>query len=290
MNKIQTKGCIESFDHLCARMDASEKVYFLRYGDGEVRAMMGEDCPWFKTSEGLVKELNESFVIDHPDYLLALGINMPFEPGMSKGVFAPYNDNDELEGFLLEKGLIKPDKTFENQIFFHYLSVFDSELMFNFFEKYIRPKRKVFIGCTPKDTAEKLYGHIDYYINIPPKNAYDSIDSWWPELLSSISSVDLVIPSAGAASNVIGKRLWELDKRVHVIDVGSIIDAVEGNTTRKWIKLVGHRIQKVLPPEHRDRRTFAAVHNGLKDLRYFARLALKNRSYYRRQNSTGAAK
>lgn len=271
---IKAKSSFQSFATLKDKLDKYKKLYYTRFGDGEIVAMMGKDQRNYLTSSGLVKELRESFTIVHPQYLIALSINLPYEKKMAPGIFAPYRKNDQLLAFLEQNNLLFHEE-YESQVLFHYLSVFHSKLMFDFFEKYVRPKTKMFIGCTPKDVAEKLYGKIDYYVNIPSRNAYNSIDSWWPTIENNVSRVELVIPSAGAASNVISKRLWKLGAEVHLLDIGSIVDAVEGKKSRTWIRLKGHKIEQIMPKEYRDRSFSKKVRNLISDLKYLYRKHFK---------------
>lgn len=268
--KLKAKASLESFYYLKEQLDNHKKLYFTRFGDGEIIIMMGKYHREHNLSPELIQEQRESFIINNPQYLIALSINLPYEKGMSKGMFAPYKKNDLYEEFLIKE--LNPKQTlYESQIMFHYLSVFKPRLIFSFFEEYIRPKKKMFIGCTPQFTAEKLYGPIDYYIPITPQNAYDSIKEWWPKIIANIDHVDLLIPSAGVATNVINKRLWQLDKEVHSLDIGSIVDAVDYTVSRTWIRLKGHRIQKILPPEHREKKLRMKIKFVLKDIKYFFR-------------------
>ena len=264
------KSSFESFDFLKEQLQKHKKLYFTRFGDGEVISMMGQNHRNYKSSPELTKELQESFLTDHPQYLIALSVNMPFEKGMSRGLFAPYKKNNEFEDFINDQ-LMAKKKVYESQIMFHYLSVFKPYMMYDFFEEYIRPKRKMFVGCTPIEIVEKLYGKTDFYVNVPPKHAYNSMDEWWPEIVSNINDVELLIPSAGAATNVINKRLWEMDQEIHSMDIGSIIDAVDLTISRTWIRLKGHKIQKLLPHKHREKRFSKRIIFVLKDIKYFFR-------------------
>jgi hypothetical protein len=272
---IRARGSVESLERLQAALAAHDRVCYTRFGDGEVVAMMGKDHRNYRTSPGLVTELRESFTIEEPGYLVALSVNLPREPGMSRGVFAPYASNDTLERFLLDEGLARDGQVFESQILFHYLSVFQPELVYRFFERWVRPRPYLFVGCTLPDTVTRLYGPGLHHVRVPPQHAYDTIGEWWPQVMAHVGQVELVIPSAGAASNVIGKRLWRLGVRVHCLDIGSIIDAVDGRMSRAWIRRVGHRIQRVLPPEYRDRSLRARLWHAWKDLAYAVRLCYR---------------
>lgn len=130
----------------------------------------------------------------------------------------------------------------------------------------------MFIGSVPQPEVERLVGEIDYYIPIPRKNAYGFIHEWWPEILKHINEVELVLPAAGHASRVISKRLWELNKQVHCIDLGSIVDAVSSfPPSRKWIRLKQHMVNRILLPEYRDTSISYWIKYGLKETGLFIR-------------------
>jgi hypothetical protein len=193
---------------------------------------------------------------------------MPRERWTTRGVFAPFAQNEALERYVASLGFAQIKSKYESPVLFHYMSAFYPKKIFEFFERYVRPRRKMFVGCTPRDIAEKLYGPIHHYIQTPPRHAYDSISTWWPQVESASCDIEVMIPSAGAASNIISKRLWHLDRKLHVLDIGSIIDAVEGRRSRTWIKHVGHRMQRILRPEDRDRSMRFHIRALVKDVRY----------------------
>ena len=116
------------------------------------------------------------------------------------------------------------------------MAVKEQDIVVDFLDKFIRPKKKMFIGSVDKRLIEKLVGKIDYYVEVPDKDAYYTMDDWWKKVLDNIDDVDLVIPTAGMAGRVTQKRLWNLNKNIHSIELGSIVDAVVNSKTRGWIK------------------------------------------------------
>ena len=77
-------------------------------------------------------------------------------------------------------------------------------------------------------------------------NGY-KIDEWWNEVLKYIDDVELVLPAAGMAGRVINKRLWDLNKDIHSIELGSVYDAVSGLHTRSWMNGENYdTLQKIL--------------------------------------------
>ncbi len=172
---------------------------------------------------------------------------------MTKGLFGEFYYNDEMQDFLIRNLDLSWPTLFESGWFPNYYSCFRPVEMNKFLDLYIRPRKKMFIGSVPEPEVRKLFGEIHHYIEIPRKNSYATIDKWWPEVLGNIDSVEVVLPAAGMATRVISKRLWELDKEVHCIDLGSIVDAVSSYpASRSWIRLKRHSLNRILLPEYRD--------------------------------------
>ena len=271
---IRAKSSFESLEYIQKQLDQYRQLFFTRFGDGEVVAMQGKEHRNYHTSPGLVRELKESFTIDHFRYLIALSVNYPYEKKMTPGLFAPFPENDKLLHYLENSNLLIHQE-YENPFVFQYLAVFYPKIMNKFLDTYVRPRKKMFIGSTPQETVEKLYGPIDVYVNIPARHAYDSIEEWWPAIRDQASQVELVIPSAGAASNIISKRLWNMDARVQLIDIGSIVDALEEKRSRIWIRLQGHKIKRILPKPYCDEIFTNPLQNAIHEIKYLFRLYVK---------------
>jgi len=243
---IQVKPTKESFHDVLDSFQSNRRVFYSRFGDGDVYIMMGRDQANHLATPSLTQEMIESFTINHPQYLKGLAVNHPREKAMVRGLFAVFRDNREMVEFL-ERQFGKLDNIlFENPVFLHYLSVFNPQEVNAFLDKIIRPKRKMYIGSIPKEKIEKIIGAIDFYVQTPPKNAYANIDEWWPEVMRNIHQVELVIPAAGMATRVINKRLWNLNLEIQSFDIGSLVDVADSRQSRKWIRLAGHRIERYI--------------------------------------------
>jgi hypothetical protein len=83
-------------------------------------------------------------------------------------------------------------------------------------------------------------------VEVPSRDAYYNINEWWPKVLDCIDDVELVLPSAGMAGRVIQKRLWNLDKNVHSIELGSMVDVVDDLNTRSWMNNKKQIIDRIL--------------------------------------------
>ena len=124
------------------------------------------------------------------------------------------------------------------------------DLFSEFLCKYIRPKRTLFIGACPKDDMEKLFGPIALYVNTPLKNSYATIEEWYPKVVAAVKNgkPEMVIVASGQATRALQARLWILAEKnnlnFHSIDIGSVVDAVSGYSTRTWNKKAGDKIRR----------------------------------------------
>ena len=267
-----SKSTTETYQTICHLLDTNGKVYYSRFGDGDLFIMMGRNQANHDYSEELAAELRASLIVEHPQFLKGLPVNFPKEKGMTKGLFERFYFNDELAEFVIKNIPVSFPVAFESSWFPNYYSVFKPNEMSLFLDKFVRSKKKMFIGSVPSEDIQKLFGKIDYYVQVPRRNAYSTIDNWWPEILKNIDSVEVVLPAAGMATRVIAKRLWDLNKEVHFLDFGSVIDAVSSFApSRKWIKLKGHVLNRILLPEYRDRSISYKFNYAIKETGFFLR-------------------
>ncbi|HEA20661.1 hypothetical protein LCGC14_2431140 [marine sediment metagenome] len=247
---IRTKNIMDSFNFLVQAFKTHERLFFVRFGDGEFVTLMQQDHRNYVFNENLEKELAASFRIEHQEYLIACPINYPYDEFHAKGIYRQFSWQQQMIDVMQQRNFPQ-NLVFENPCIFQCLAVFKPKVLKDFLDNFIRKERKMFIGSTDKVTAEKLYGPIEYYVQIPERNAYETIGEWWPEVEQNVEKVDLVIPSAGSTSNAIAVRLWNKGVRCKVIDFGSVVDAVAQKTSRSWIRLQGHKVLKTLenPPE-----------------------------------------
>ena len=242
---IKTKGIEESFEFLKRKIAKHKRLFFVRFGDGEFVTLMRKNHRNYVYNANLDTELEASSRIEHEEYLIALPINYRYDEYHSKGIYKNFPWQDDMVRVVEQKNFAT-DIVFENPCIFQCMAVFKPLRLKCFLDKEIRSLKKMFIGSTEKEIAEKLYGRIDFYVKIPVKNAYETINDWWKEVEKNANKVELIIPSAGSTSNVIALRLWNRGISCKVIDFGSITDAVEYKESRTWIRLQGHKIREVL--------------------------------------------
>jgi len=254
----------ESLKLLKEALETQDRVFFSRFGDNDIMiaAKKQQDRKnfygnnWTKWTPELAKELTEALQIKDPNFFVAASIGWDLEPGMKRGSFAPFENTEQLKT-MLRSVIGDQQRAFLNPILFHYLGVFRGDALKGFIEKYIRPHRKMFIGCNPQASMEKMFGPIDYMIETPSKNAYSEINKWYPEIIEALKSATpprVVILAAGQASRAVAARLWKEGFKVHCIDFGSIVDAMttdmtRDKATRTWIANHGYKIRDLFSDE-----------------------------------------
>ena len=242
MKILSTK---ESMNALKDRLASQDKVFYTRFGDGEVFIMDGIHTNRHRADPSMSKEMIESFLIDDPNYMIALSGAYPVEPGMKKGLFAPFGHKDKMLK-IVNKHMSTERAVFYNPICFHYELVFHPSRYKEFLDAYIVPYKKLFIGNAPKDAAEKCFGKIEKYFPTIPVNAYYTAHDWWPDVEQSIQQddIEMVILCVGAAANTFQARLWKMKERFHSLDIGSAVDPFSGDNTRRWVQIASKKIHE----------------------------------------------
>jgi len=274
--KITTKSLTDTFQHLSEMLSENKKLFFTRFGDGDFFILNNQGYKNHQFSEKLRIEMEEAFLTEDPLYIRSSFINYKDPNKDIQRFFFKYPDNEVLSNLLNKKYNAKENWEFDNCNSLPYYALNHSKEFIHFLDEFVRPKKKLLIGGVSPDTAKKLYGTIDEYVQTPFKNAYANIDSWWPEVLEKSKNVELVLPSAGAASKVINKRLWNLGYEYQSLDIGSIIDAIDDLGTRKWIRLKGHKVNQLLLDEYQDKSLLFKLKYLQKETFYELRNLWKN--------------
>lgn len=245
---MRIMGIDESLKALCEALSVEEKVYYTRFGDGElllideqIKSTKGNGQ---KTSVNIREELCESLNINDPLYMRALSGSYPKEPGMVDGLFAPFDNREHLDA-IGQKYLIEAVEAFYNPVLFHYIGVFAPKVLADFIDLHIKNCRPLmFIGGSSKAAMERFFGPIDVYIQTPLTNSYASIRSWWPQVEQNCQDMSTIIISTGNTSRVCAKRLWKKDVQAHCLDIGSIVDPIDDRfDTRTCWKMEGKKIR-----------------------------------------------
>ena len=231
---MKVSRTLETIRKLSDLMLDEERLFFSRFGDGDINIMSGGKDMLHDHSESLSKELIESLSVNDRRYLIGVAANYEREEYMKPGLFAPFGYNDRLAKTVTN---ITDRKEFESAVPFHYAYVFHRDVFDQFVEDHIKGKRIMYIGCTKKENMESVFGEIEFFIETPGNNSYSSINKWWPKVEENVRSAEIILPCSGMSSRVVNKRLWDMGVNVKSLDIGSVVDAIDGKNTRRWIAM-----------------------------------------------------
>lgn len=228
-------GTEDTLQIITEGMERSGPLYFSRFGDGDMFLIDGNKKERFHdNSIGLQMELTQAIRCKGDGYLKGASVGYPHEDGMADGVFAPFGYNEDLIRIV---GKNCPGEiVWLNPIVFHYMFVFKREKLNTWIREYIWNEDKCFVGSCSKDAMEEFFGPIKIYIQVPERNAYSTIDQWYPEVVKATKECDILLPCAGMATRVINKRLFYSGVDIKSLDIGSLVDALDKKNTRTWIR------------------------------------------------------
>ena len=243
MKIIDAKHTLKIIDD---KFSSGERFHFTRFGDGDYFTLIDRSCHGsfpegaigtiagrhnrFDVTAEYQNELIESYNIDDPNYMIASIIGQK-EFHFSYGKF--------LQGHVDEKcneGILhKHEKFYCHHVFVHAFK-HQISLVKNLINTHIKNKRTMYIGDAVSENFEKLFGRVDVHVRTPETNSYATIDEWWQHVEASIDDVDIVFLCSGFSSRIISKRIWELDKDIICLDLGSIVSAIRGQLNRVWFQ------------------------------------------------------
>lgn len=225
--------CTKLYD----RLSKNEATCYLRFGDGDLMIINGQDDSLQKGNDLLRKELIEAFKHDEPGYLVASVAGQVNEGRMRKGLFGTPDYSKDLYTIVQS---LRPNETLENANALAYQSVFDIDWFINFLRVCVHGKKVLFIGgenlC--KSALVKKTFNVMTFISLPMTNAYSVLSDNMERIKQEAVKHDLIICAAGIATRVIGKRLWKQGFRVSFLDIGSIADALAGVESRTWMRMI----------------------------------------------------
>lgn len=239
---IKNNGWQKTFDKLCNFLSNESKVYYSRFGDGDFNIMSGIGGELYHSySPELQKELIDAFIIENSNYIKGVMLEEPIFTGGELSNRENTKDEQISRNFIESCFSNKDTIIFDSHVVLTYIAICHQEKFIDFLNKFIRPKKKLFVGSVEKEKIEKLIGKVDYYVNVPCEinkgkkgliGAYYSNHIWWPKVLKYVDDVELVLPSAGMAGRVITKRLWHMNKNLQCIELGSVVDGATGIESR----------------------------------------------------------
>lgn len=241
---MEIKDTKSSLDALKHRMDRFKKVFYVRFGDNDIANIMGFDYRGRDLRRGQAlggnktiysdkqsQNLKRSFCIEHPNYMRGLVGEYPIEEGMKQRVF---KYSTKSLGFI-DKSVKKltDNREFYNPITFHYYFYKKPEEFLSFVEQYINPHKILFVGSC--QNPDRLF-NVNEQIHTVEKNAYSQKEEVMKQFKNQVWKHSLVIMAAGQLTRAIAHEAWMLPYNFHYIDIGSLVDVLDGKGSRGWIK------------------------------------------------------
>jgi len=230
------------------KLRTEDRVCLVRFGDNDIYHIAGKGMsgsplyPGQKignnqtaVSSAIQHDLRLSLQIHHPNYLRAAAVPYAVEEYMEPGLLMGL-PNRICAQYL--RDFVPENTIFYNPTVFSYYALFHQEEMHQFLQEFIVPKRTAFIGGNAYTPMTEIFGSIDYYIPTPMRTAYEAKD----EILRLIQSAfgngvlpEVVILAAGQLGRVLAGVLWRLELPLHILDIGSWIDAFAHRQTRVYL-------------------------------------------------------
>jgi len=231
-------GVAETCDKLKARFSKREATCFLRFGDGDLILMNGqENESLHDNSPELQKELTEAFTHNEEGYFVSSVAGQINEGRMQKGLFAAPEYSEQLLEIV---NRFRPDETLDNANALGYMSVFEPDWFVDFLRASVHGRKVLFVGgkdlCT-SGLVRRVF-NVQTFFPLPMSNAYYEIQNRVDEIKELTKTHDMIICAAGMATRVLAKRLWTQGFRTDFIDIGSIADALAGITSRSWMRMI----------------------------------------------------
>jgi len=217
----------ETLSRISNYIENSLSFFHARFGDAELYCT--ED-PMFankrhQPKDGkLSEEIIETLQIDDPRFQIAATME-----GWRRGKLRRLRR-------ILSKYFHR--KVFYHVTFLHETFLYDFPAFLKFTELF-KDKKVLYIGGpTTCNSIEVMNAfNISHIVELSDTNAYYELDDNMEPITRYIKECGIVISALGWASTVLAKRLWNQGIRnIQFIDIGSVVDALAGASTRSWIQ------------------------------------------------------
>lgn len=219
------------------------KGAYLRFGDGDVLLMSGQNDSLQTADRRLAMEMQEAFNLSGPGIMKCLAIHsrrFGLWPGMAPGV----HEVDDVQACKL---LARCHRYFigtpiYSPVALAYAVVFDQPLALSFL-RFLKDRAPfLFIGNqnVPDEVLSRLFGSSTERISTPSKNSYAEIDRIESDARRALDArkdrFSVIIVAMGCSGRALAKRIYMGGYNAFLFDFGSLLDAFCGWKTRTWIK------------------------------------------------------
>jgi hypothetical protein len=244
---VKITGVYETLNDIKFSIINKKKGAYLRFGDGDIMLKNGVNEMMQETSNDLQKEMDETFSLTLQGKLhKSISIHSQlfgFDEHMNLGMHLLPDD-------LAIKLLSSTYQYFVGRKIFspvalHYSAVYDYKECVIFL-KLLKLQNPIFVGNEKISLglSKKLFGN--EIIKTPSRNSYLEIDRIEKELCQLLDKYDnnfkVVVVAMGCAGRVLQKRILLKGYNVYLFDFGSLLDALDNQETRTWIRMVDNKV------------------------------------------------
>jgi hypothetical protein len=211
-------------DEVTRRIQSSEQIIFVKYGDGELSCMLGhqgENCDGDSYTQSLRIELI------HALYIFINSNNTNIYVGK-------WHDERLLQHTLDLYNLGTPQLT-RYHLIMNDNHFFNNSSMYNFLKTIQESSRKKIIVSNEKNIKMKYLFKADTYITVPPRNWFVDFNLFLEKVKSEICENCILFTAAGQGSKVLIANLLTEFPRITCLDIGSSFDFLcQKNKSRAW--------------------------------------------------------
>ena len=254
-NWFLSKTCIYKVATMDETIDELLKTdkSLIRFGDGELRILVGKDIGFQKSDKALQKRLAEVLAYRGNEIMIALPGPLGNEYSLLTSKARNWwKDNIYQEKYYWSKYLSKKQKYYNALLSRFYVGIenrTDSERLIKKIKKLWEDKRLLIIegSLTKNGVGNDLFDNAKEVRRIlcPPTNAFDKYDEILHQAISHSKDFDLVLISLGPTSKILAFDLNRTGSRA--IDMGHIDNEyewfVKGDHVRS--KLTGKYVNEV---------------------------------------------
>jgi hypothetical protein len=220
----------------------NQKGVYMRFGDGDIFLLKNVDDGYQKKSDLLSKEMSEALSLSGPNIFKCLAIHSDLF-GYSEGMIGGNHKNKDSFALKLFKDSYKyfVGSAIYSPVALHFIAT-ENPVRANMFLKLLKSKMAVFIGNEniKSNTLNLLFGQKVIHVKTPSINAYSEIDRIEDEAIASIEILghfSVVCVAMGCSGRPLMKRLWKANHNIFLFDFGSLLDGIDGNDSRSWLKM-----------------------------------------------------
>ena len=241
-NKVKIISAEDTLDTLESYINNNRKGVYMRFGDGDIFLSKNKDDGFQKSNPILAKEMEESLSLQGQNVLKCLAIHSE-QFGFSEGMVRGNHKNKDKFALKLFKDSYKyfVGCTIYSPVALHFVATQNPERA-NQFLKNLKIKTSIFIGNenVKQETLQLLFGKKVIHIKTPSENAFSKIDEIEDQAMQQIKKINdfsVIVVAMGCSGRPLMKRIWKQNCNTFIFDFGSLLDGIEGNNSRTWLKI-----------------------------------------------------